>query len=182
MVEIDFRRFFSAAVTGACFGGAIYPFAYRRLDGIVQGTNLIAVCKKSVLEIFTLGVFANAVSMTSRGILKGRDPRDVLSHVTKQIPKVTLHDFGVWFPYNMFLFGLVPISARPAATSLMDTCWQTYISLQSNDYDNDNKEKVVADATDAKIATTDDNKPSSSNSNKATSRTRSLRAALPLLS
>lgn len=141
---IDMRRFLSAAFTGACFGGAIYPFAYRRLEGVFQGKDFLSICKKSVLEIFTLGVFANTVSMASRGVLKGHDPNQVMAHVTRQLPKVTLHDFGVWFPYNLVLFGFVPMSVRPAATSLMDTCWQTYISLQSNDYDkNETAEKTA---------------------------------------
>jgi hypothetical protein len=135
MDELDLRRLLCAGALGAFFAGSVYPFAYRQLDSIWKGNDLLSICKKSIAEIFTVGIFANSVSMACRGVLKGNDPNQVMSHVANEMPSVTLNDIRVWFPYNMVAFGIIPASVRPATTSLMEACWQTYISLRSNDYD-----------------------------------------------
>eukprot|EP00581_Thalassiosira_minuscula_P007705 CAMPEP_0183710148 /NCGR_PEP_ID=MMETSP0737-20130205/5973_1 /TAXON_ID=385413 /ORGANISM="Thalassiosira miniscula, Strain CCMP1093" /LENGTH=235 /DNA_ID=CAMNT_0025938371 /DNA_START=326 /DNA_END=1033 /DNA_ORIENTATION=+ len=132
--DLDMVRFLSAGVIGAFFGGCVYPFAYKRLDMIWKGNGFMSIAKKSVLEVFTVGIFANSVSMGARGVLVGKNPMEVFSHVKKEMPEVTLNDLRVWFPYNMVAFGLIPISIRPATTSLMECLWQTYISYRSNDY------------------------------------------------
>lgn len=134
-VSFDMVRFLSAGAIGAFFGGHVYPFAYKRLDMLWEGTGLLTIAKKSLVEVFTVGIFANSVSMGARGLLMGKKPTEVLSHVKDEMPSVTLNDFRVWFPYNLVAFGLIPISIRPATTSLMECLWQTYISLRSNDYE-----------------------------------------------
>ena len=64
----------------------------------------------------------------------GKNTLQVVSHVKDEMPKITMNDFRVWFPYNLVAFGMIPISIRPVTTSLMECVWQTYISLRSNDY------------------------------------------------
>ncbi|KAL9190680.1 hypothetical protein ACHAXT_000386 [Thalassiosira profunda] len=127
-------RFLSAGAIGAFFGGYVYPFAYKRLDVIFKGSGFMTIAKKSLVEVFTVGIFANSVSMAARGVLGGKGHLDVLSHVKEEMAEITLNDLRVWFPYNLLAFGLIPISIRPATTSLMECLWQTYISLRSNDY------------------------------------------------
>ena len=135
MDHFDMIRFLSAGTIGAFFGGCVYPFAYRRLDILWKGKDAVSIAKKSLIEVFTVGIFANSVSMGARGLLTGKNPRDVCIHVWDEMRDVTLNDLRVWFPYNMFAFGIIPISIRPATTSLMEAGWQTYISLRSNAYE-----------------------------------------------
>mmetsp|Transcript_34154 Transcript_34154/g.72777 ORF Transcript_34154/g.72777 Transcript_34154/m.72777 type:complete len:237 (-) Transcript_34154:91-801(-) len=133
--HFDMIRFLSAGVIGAFFGGYVYPFAYKHLDLLWEGSGFISIAKKSLLEVFTVGIFANSVSMGARGVLVGKNITEVLSHVKEEMPAITLNDLRVWFPYNMVAFGLIPIAVRPATTSLMEALWQTYISLRSNNYE-----------------------------------------------
>ena len=141
---IDKRRLCSAVLIGSFFGGVVYPTAYARLDAIwVVGVGgFLAVLKKSMVEIFSVGMFVNTVSMTARGLLadnKGATTTaiisDVADHVRKEMPTVTLNDICVWLPYNLIAFSLIPAYIRPSTTALMEACWQTYISLRSNNYD-----------------------------------------------
>ena len=134
--RFDTKRFLSAGVVGAFLAGYVYPFAYRRLDKIWAGKDIITIAKKSFVEVFTVGIFANSVSMFARGIFTDKKPMEVLSHVKEEMQDVTLNDLRVWFPYNLVAFSLIPISIRPATTSMMEAGWQTYISMRSNDYKN----------------------------------------------
>ena len=115
-------------------GGWVYPAAYARLDALWKGTHFAAVLQKSVVEIATVGIFVNSVSMTSRGLLVGRSPHEVAGHVVQEMPEVTINDARVWLPYNMIAFGIIPVAVRPTTTLLMEAGWQTYISLMSNNY------------------------------------------------
>lgn len=132
--QFDLIRFLSAGTIGAFFSGKVYPFAYKRLDIVFKGTGFMTLVTKSVVEVFTVGIFANSVSMAARGLLVGKNPLQVVSHVKDEMPEITMNDFRVWFPYNLVAFGMIPISIRPVTTSLMECVWQTYISLRSNDY------------------------------------------------
>lgn len=111
--DFDTTRFLSASFIGAFFGGFVYPIAYKHLDRIWKGNDLLSIGKKSLVEVFTVGIFANSVSMASRGILVGKDPYQVATHVRKEMPGVTLNDLKVWFPYNMIAFGVIPAYIRP---------------------------------------------------------------------
>ena len=133
MEHFDLIRFLSAGVIGACLSGYVYPFAYKNLDRIWKGKDLLSISKKSVIEVFTVGIFANSLSMGASGILVAKNPNQVVSHVKEEIPEVTHNDLKVWFPYNMIAFGMIPVYIRPVTTSLMECLWQTYISLVSND-------------------------------------------------
>ena len=124
-------------------GGWVYPTAYARLDALWKGTHFTAVLQKSVVEIATVGIFVNSVSMTSRGLLVGRDVKEVASHVVEEMPVVTLNDARVWLPYNMIAFSVIPVAIRPTTTLLMEAGWQTYISLMSNNYHKDKPETKV---------------------------------------
>ena len=72
------------------FGGCVYPFAYKRLDLIWKGKDVISIAKKSLLEVFTVGVFANSVSMGARGLLTGKNPIDV-------IVSIFMRGYSNWF-------------------------------------------------------------------------------------
>jgi len=78
MDHFDMIRLLSAGTVGAFFGGCVYPFAYKRLDLIWKGKDVMSIAKKSLLEVFTVGVFANSVSMGARGLLTGKNPIDVI--------------------------------------------------------------------------------------------------------
>ena len=134
----DAKRFVSAGAVGAVLAGYVYPFAYRHLDRIWRGKDLSSVAKKSFVEVFTVGLFANSVSMMARGLFTEKKPGEVLLHVKEEMRDVTLNDLRVWFPYNLVAFGYIPIQVRPATTMVMEAAWQTYISMRSNDYQNDN--------------------------------------------
>jgi hypothetical protein len=133
---LDHRRVLSAGIMGIFFGGVVYPFAYARLDALWAGVHFSSVLKRSLLEIATVGIFVNSVSMCARGISsKGHDKlEEVSDHVVREMPVVTLNDARVWLPYNLVAFSVIPIHVRPATTSLMEAVWQTYISLRSHDY------------------------------------------------
>jgi hypothetical protein len=134
--RLDWLRFASAAVIGVFFGGLVYPQAYATLDAIWVGTSFFTVVKKSVVEIATVGIFVNTISMTSRGVLRGdKEPEQVVHHVAKELPTVTKNDCLVWLPYNLLAFSVVPPVLRPTTTAMMEASWQTYISLRSHDYD-----------------------------------------------
>lgn len=130
------RRVTSAGFVGAFFGGCVYPAAYAKLDTMWIGTNFTAVLQKSVVEIATVGIFVNSVSMSSRGLLVGRDQKDVAAHVVTEMPTVTWNDAKVWMPYNMTAFTFIPAAIRPTTTLMMEAGWQTYISIMSNNYNN----------------------------------------------
>ena len=138
-LAVNQRRFVSAGVLGACLSSVLYPAGYGMIDNIWKGHDLVSLVQKSVIEIFTVGLFANAISMVIRGLTSTKGGETsisslyrVLRHVKDELPEVTLHDFGLWFPYNMAAFGLIPLQARPITTALLDACWQTYMSLRSN--------------------------------------------------
>jgi Mpv17 / PMP22 family len=133
--SFNLRRFFAAGVLGIFFGGFVYPTAYHLLDARFHAKNLQTLFTKSLVEIATVGIFVNTISMTSRGILVGRDGKDVLKHVVQEMPKVTMNDVKVWLPYNLLAFSVIPAVVRPTTTILMEASWQTYISLRSNDYE-----------------------------------------------
>lgn len=131
---LDIRRVYAAGILGAGFGGFVYPFCYAKLDSIFQGAAFSVILKKSIVEICTVGVFVNSVSMASRGLAQGRKVKDVSSHVVSELPQVMMNDCRVWLPYNLISFTFIPIAMRPASTMLMEAAWQTYISLRSHDY------------------------------------------------
>ena len=106
-----------------------------------KGTHFSAVLQKSVVEIATVGIFVNSVSMTSRGLLVGRSPPEVAGHVVQEMPEVTINDARVWLPYTIIAFGIIPVAIRPTTTLLMEAGWQTYISLMSNNYHEHEMEK-----------------------------------------
>ena len=129
-----FRRILSAAAIGAFFGGFVYPKAYAKLDAMWHGTHFSAVLQKSLVEIATVGIFVNSISMSCRGLLMGRDVDPVMRHVASELPTVTVNDARVWLPYNMLAFSVIPAVLRPTTTLMMEATWQTYISLVSNKY------------------------------------------------
>ena len=133
---IDYKRLLSAGAIGIFFGVCVYPAAYAYLDNVLPGTKFATVFKKSILEICTVGIFVNSTSMLSRGILVGKEKNEVLNHVYEEMPDVTLNYARVWLPYNMVAFSLIPVYVRPTTTALMESAWQTYISLRSNNYNN----------------------------------------------
>ena len=131
---IDRKRVASAALIGGGFSACVYPFAYARLDSLWPGTQFLTVLKKSIFEICTVGLFVNAVSISSRGALSGRSFGEIGKHVKEEMPMVTLNDARVWLPYNIIAFTFVPAYLRPTSTAFMEASWQTYISLRSHNY------------------------------------------------
>jgi hypothetical protein len=78
---LDYHRVLSAGLIGVFTGGMVYPTAYARLDALILGVKFSAVLKKSVLEIATVGIFVNSISMTSRGFFQGeKDASQVIQH------------------------------------------------------------------------------------------------------
>ena len=130
----DIPRLLSSCLIGASFGGFVYPFAYARLDMLFPGNKLLSVIQKSVVEIMTVGLFVNSVSIGTRGLLAGRTAEDVARHVAHEMPRVTFNDARAWGPYNLVAFAFIPSYIRPTTTALMEATWQTYISLRSHDY------------------------------------------------
>jgi hypothetical protein len=141
---LHIRRVVSAAILGFVFGGFVYPIAYNILDSRFHTKNLQTLFTKSVVEIATVGITVNTISMTCRGLLVGQDTGAVVKHVAKEIPKVTLNDVKVWLPYNLLAFSMIPPIIRPTTTAIMEASWQTYISLRSNDYEK-RASKVTSD-------------------------------------
>lgn len=135
--HFDAQRLLSAGIIGAFLGGIVYPMAYKRLDKLWVGKDFVSVAKKSIVEIFTVGIFVNSVSIGARGLMVGHDTSKVISHVKEEMPMVTLNDARIWGPYNMIAFGFIPSYIRPATTCFMEAMWQTYISLRSNAYEKD---------------------------------------------
>jgi len=131
---LDYRRFLSSGIIGGAFGGFVYPMAYARLDLIWPGVNFASVLQKSMVEIATVGLFVNSISMSSRGLLAGRTREDVASHIVREMPMITLNDVRVWLPYNILAFTFIPAFIRPSSTALMEASWQTYISLRAHNY------------------------------------------------
>ena len=150
ILDFDSRRLLSAGAIGVFFGGFVYPFAYAKLDALWKGVTIVTTLKKSLLEIATVGIFVNSISISTRGLLVGRDTKDVAKHTIEEMPGVTVNDARVWLPYNIVCFSVIPIYIRPATTSLMEACWQTYISLCSHNYKSeDEQEKSSATAITA---------------------------------
>ena len=56
-------------------------------------------------------------------------------HVWNEMFEVTVNDARVWLPYNLVAFSVIPSYLRPITTAMMESGWQTYISLKSNDYE-----------------------------------------------
>lgn len=128
------RRFLSTIAIGFFIGGFVYPGAYKRLDRMWPDKEWKTVLKKSLVEIMTVGIFVNSISMISRGLMVGRETNHVARHALKELPEVTKTDFCVWLPYNIVAFSVIPFYIRPTTTALMEASWQTYISNRSHDY------------------------------------------------
>lgn len=144
--HFDSQRMISAGIIGAFLGGIVYPFAYTRLDKLWIGKDFVSVAKKSIVEIVTVGIFVNSVSIGARGVMVGHDTKKVISHVKEEMPGVTLNDARIWGPYNMIAFGFIPSFIRPATTCFMEAMWQTYISIRSNAYEKETFGLVVKDS------------------------------------
>ena len=120
---------------GIFFGGLVYPWAYAKLDKIWVGSSFSTVVQKSLVEIGTVGIFVNSISMSCRGLLRGdKESAEVFQHVAKELPVVTRNDFFVWFPYNLLAFSTIPAFLRPTTTAMMEASWQTYISFKAHDF------------------------------------------------
>lgn len=133
-MQLSVKRLVAACLLGAFFGGVVYPTAYGVLDHIWEDPSAISILQKSVVEIATVGVFVNTVSMTFRGWATD-SPGQTLPHVRKELPSLILSDAKVWLPYNLVAFSIIPPFVRPTTTALMEASWQTYISLRANDID-----------------------------------------------
>ena len=131
---LDWLRLLSSGLIGGGLRGMFYPFAYGRLDALLPGKALVAVIQKSLLELVTVGLFVNYVSIYTRGLFAGRQLKEVANHVWDVLPSVTLNDCRVWLPYNLLMFALIPTFIRPTTTALVGAGWNTYISLKSHDY------------------------------------------------
>ena len=127
-------RVLTAGSIGAAFGAYVYPTAYALLDSRWKGKTFSVVLQKSIVEIATVGVFVNSVSMASRGLLVGRKPGKIAKHVRTELPRVTWNDARVWIPYNMLAFSVISPALRPTTTAIMESAWQSYISIRSHDY------------------------------------------------
>lgn len=133
--SIDWWRLAGAGCIGSFFGGILYPAAYARLDALFVGTQWKTVLLKSVVEIATVGILVNTISLTVRGLVRGdQDLGQVTRHVSTQLVTVTQNDFFVWLPYNMLAFSIIPAILRPTTTAAMEASWQAYISLCAHDY------------------------------------------------
>ncbi|CAJ1959546.1 unnamed protein product [Cylindrotheca closterium] len=139
--SVDWKRSSSAGILGACLSCGLYPAAYGAIDKIWKRKDFVSLVQKSVVEVFTVGVVANSLSMLVRGLAPARStssnhsPLQVFTHMKAELPKVTIDDFKLWFPYNMAAFTFIPTPIRPLTTMLMETIWQTYMSLHSNNYE-----------------------------------------------
>eukprot|EP00977_Amphora_coffeiformis_P022539 scaffold10997_cov216-Amphora_coffeaeformis.AAC.3 len=135
--HLNCRRMLTTGALGIFFSGYIYPRACTILDRTRTWpkTTYKHVVTKSLVEIATVGIFMNATSLAARGVLVGRDFRgQVAPHVLHEMPRVTLNDLRVWFPYNLVAFAFVAAYVRPTTTAAVNASWQTYISLRSHDY------------------------------------------------
>ena len=143
--QLDQRRLVTAGLVGCFVGGFVYPTAYAKLDAMFPGKHFKHVVQKSLVEIFTVGIFVNSLSIFSRGMLVGRSADAVALHVVDEMPRVTANDFGVWLPYNLVAFSLIPLYLRPTTTAGMEACWQTYISHRSHDYHGHHVDKSMGE-------------------------------------
>jgi hypothetical protein len=133
--SIDWWRLAGAGCIGSFFGGILYPAAYARLDALFVGTQWKTVLVKSIVEIATVGILVNTISLTVRGLVRGdQDLGQVTRHVSARLGTVTQNDFFVWLPYNIVAFSIIPAILRPTTTAAMEASWQTYISLCAHDY------------------------------------------------
>ena len=140
----------SAGCIGSLFTGFVYPFAYALLDKRFVGGEFRVLLQKSLIEIVTVGITVNTVSLSARGWLQQRQPGDVFRHVMRELPAVTLNDGKVWLPYNLIAFRFLPPHIRPITTACMEAGWQTYISLRAhaacqypNNNNNNNNARVL---------------------------------------
>jgi hypothetical protein len=132
---VDGRRMIAATMLGILFGGVIYPMAYAKLDKIWYKKDFRSLLSKSLVEIFSVGIFVNSLSMLGRGVIgAGHTVSETVQHVRDELVQVTLNDIKVWLPYNLLAFSIIPPWIRPTTTAFMEAMWQTYISLRANDY------------------------------------------------
>uniref|UniRef100_A0A7S3KW60 Uncharacterized protein n=1 Tax=Amphora coffeiformis TaxID=265554 RepID=A0A7S3KW60_9STRA len=143
--QLDQWRCLGATGLGVVLGGAVYPTAYAALDRLLPGRSWRTVVIKSAVEIVTVGIAINTASLVGRAAWQGTQPWvTVADHVRMEIPRVTMTDAHVWFPYNVLAFGMIPIHVRPLTTACMEAAWQTYISWRAHDYsDMDDEESGV---------------------------------------
>jgi Mpv17 / PMP22 family len=178
-MEIDYWRLLGAGLLGSVYTCFIYPSTYHILDQIWPGTTWGAVIGKSSVEILTVGVMANSVSMFTRGYWQHRcqvdDIPKIVQHVSKEIPVVTYMDARVWFPYNLLAFGWIPVAIRPLTTSALDSFWQTYISSRAHDYKTSHEPPPVQFSTSGASGMA----PVSNSTSLAQHRTEPFRSTLP---
>ena len=135
VASLDHWRCAGAVVLGIVLGGGVYPAAYRQLDRWLPGRSWRTVVVKSAVEIATVGMAVNTASLVGRALWQGtHTQQQVAHHVVTEIPRVTVMDAHVWFPYNVVAFGFIPLHMRPLTTAGMEAAWQTYISLRAHDY------------------------------------------------
>jgi hypothetical protein len=131
----------------------VYPAAYKRLDRMWPGTTMRQIMIKSLVEIATVGIFVNSISISARGMLVGKSFLDVRAHVTEEMPLVTMNDVRVWLPYNLLAFGFIPAIIRPTTTAMMEASWQSYISIRSHNYQAPASNNIITTQEAPKVIT-----------------------------
>ena len=133
--SLDQWRCAGAVLLGVILGGGVYPTAYQQLERVLPGRSWRTVVLKSAVEIVTVGITVNTASLVGRAAWQGtHGAAQVVEHVATEIPRVTLMDARVWFPYNCVAFACIPMHVRPLTTAGMEAAWQTYISLRAHDF------------------------------------------------
>lgn len=133
-LNIDFVRSFKVGCLGVALNAGALSSWYRMLDRKVGSdrTNYKQVAIKMFADQTIYAPFAIASFLSYASVVNG-GPADVVlrnakENLQKSFVPVWISDCCVWPAANFVAFRFISTAYRPSFISLVQVCWQTYMS------------------------------------------------------
>lgn len=133
---VDGDRLAVAVSLGSVHGGLVLPFVYQFAEALFPGVTMRNVLLKVAVSCGMLSTGGNYYNLLARRLLAPSEAPSVSEHVRQCVTSVhcdfrdvLLKDLRVWPLYDLACFAVIPPSLRPMATSIVSTCWYTYVSF-----------------------------------------------------
>ena len=137
---LDADRLAVAVGLGSVHGGLVLPFVYQFAESLAPGVTMRNVLLKVAISCGMLSTAGNYYNLLVRRLMSpsealsvGEHVRQCVSSVHCDFAEVLRKDLRLWPLYDLACFAVIPPALRPMATSIVSTCWHTYVSfLASN--------------------------------------------------
>jgi len=141
-IKIDWTRLSHYLIFGTFISAPFLSLTYSAMDRAIpipQGTLwnhqpgwTSAVLQHVFWDQVGFGVIWQALYFVSMGLMQGKNLKDVVAHVDKQMVPVMLDGLSSFAALQYLNFAIVPMKYRVPAVAVMDMAWTTYLSISAN--------------------------------------------------